>query len=33
MSGKYAALFTPMHMGKLEIKNRIVMCAMGGSLY
>lgn len=31
MSGKYAALFTPMHIGKLEIKNRIVMCAMGGS--
>lgn len=31
MAGKYAALFTPMQIGKLEIKNRIIMCAMGGS--
>ncbi len=31
MAGKYDILFTPMKIGKLEIKNRIVMCAMGGS--
>lgn len=31
MPGKYDILFTPMKVGKVEIKNRIVMCAMGGS--
>jgi len=31
MAGKYDILFTPMQVGKVEIKNRIVMCAMGGS--
>lgn len=28
---KYDALFTPFKIGKCEIKNRYVMCAMGGS--
>lgn len=31
MSGKYDALFTPFKIGKTEIKNRIVLCAMGGT--
>ncbi|MBW9174032.1 FAD-dependent oxidoreductase [Clostridium estertheticum] len=31
MSGKYDALFTPFKIGKTEIKNRIVMCPMGGT--
>jgi len=30
MSGKYDILFTSMKIAKTEIKNRIVMCAMGG---
>ncbi len=30
MAGRYDSLFTPMKIGKTEIKNRIVMCAMGG---
>jgi len=29
--GKYDALFTPMKVGSVEIKNRIVMCPMGGT--
>ena len=34
MNEKYAALFTPFNVGNVEIKNRIVMCSMGGtSLY
>ena len=28
---KYAPLFTPWKVGKVEIKNRIVMCPMGGT--
>ena len=28
---KYEALFTPWSIGKVEIKNRIVMCPMGGT--
>ncbi len=28
---KYAALFTPWKVGNVEIKNRIVMCPMGGT--
>ncbi len=28
---KYQALFTPWKIGKVEIKNRIVMCPMGGT--
>ncbi|AFA49879.1 oxidoreductase [Acetobacterium woodii] len=31
MSGKYEPLFTPFKIGKTEIKNRIVLCAMGGT--
>lgn len=31
MSGKYDAMFTPFKIGKLEIKNRIILCAMGGT--
>lgn len=31
MSGKYDPLFTPFKIGKTEIKNRIVLCAMGGT--
>ena len=31
---KYQALFTPWKIGNVEIKNRIVLCPMGGtSLY
>ena len=30
MSAKYDALFTPWKIGNVEIKNRIVMCPMGG---
>ena len=28
---KYEALFTPWKIGNVEIKNRIVMCPMGGT--
>ncbi len=31
METKYSALFTPWHVGNVEIKNRIVMCPMGGT--
>jgi 2-enoate reductase len=31
MKGKYDALFTPMKIGSITIKNRIVLCAMGGT--
>ena len=31
MDAKYEALFTPWHIGNVEIKNRIVMCPMGGT--
>ena len=31
MKQEYEALFTPWKIGKLEIKNRIVMCSMGGT--
>ena len=31
MNGKYEALFTPWKIGNVEIKNRIVMCPMGGT--
>ena len=31
MNAKYDALFTPWHIGNVEIKNRIVMCPMGGT--
>ena len=31
MDAKYEALFTPWQIGKVEIKNRIVMCPMGGT--
>ncbi|MBQ7389857.1 MAG: FAD-dependent oxidoreductase [Clostridia bacterium] len=31
MSTKYEALFTPWKIGNVEIKNRIVMCPMGGT--
>ena len=31
MDAKYDALFTPWKVGELEIKNRIVMCPMGGT--
>ena len=31
MSAKYEALFTPWKIGNVEIKNRIVMCPMGGT--
>lgn len=31
MDAKYQALFTPWHVGNVEIKNRIVMCPMGGT--
>jgi len=31
MKKEYEALFTPWKIGKLEIKNRIVMCSMGGT--
>ncbi len=31
MDQKYDALFTPWKIGKVEIKNRIVMCPMGGT--
>ena len=31
MDAKYEALFTPWRIGKVEIKNRIVMCPMGGT--
>ena len=31
MNEKYNALFTPWNIGKVEIKNRIVMCPMGGT--
>ena len=31
MDSKYDALFTPWKIGNVEIKNRIVMCPMGGT--
>ena len=31
MKAKYEALFTPWKVGNVEIKNRIVMCPMGGT--
>ena len=31
MDSKYQALFTPWKIGNVEIKNRIVMCPMGGT--
>ncbi len=31
MEAKYDALFTPWRVGNVEIKNRIVMCPMGGT--
>ena len=31
MNSKYQALFTPWKVGNVEIKNRIVMCSMGGT--
>jgi 2-enoate reductase len=31
MPGKYEALFTPFRIGNLTVKNRIVLCAMGGT--
>ncbi len=31
MDTKYKALFTPWQIGKVEIKNRIVLCPMGGT--
>ena len=31
MSSKYEALFTPWKIGNVEIKNRIVLCPMGGT--
>ena len=31
MEAKYSALFTPWKIGNVEIKNRIVMCPMGGT--
>ena len=31
MDAKYQALFTPWKIGNVEIKNRIVMCPMGGT--
>ncbi len=31
MTGKYDILFTPMKIGSMEVKNRFVMCAMGGT--
>ena len=31
MDNKYSAIFTPWKIGNVEIKNRIVMCSMGGT--
>ncbi len=31
MDQKYEALFTPWKIGNVEIKNRIVLCPMGGT--
>ena len=31
MDAKYESLFTPWKVGNVEIKNRIVMCPMGGT--
>lgn len=31
MQGKYEALFKPMKVGNVTIKNRVVLCAMGGT--
>lgn len=31
MNPKYDALFTPWKIGNVEIKNRIVLCPMGGT--
>ena len=31
MNPEYAPLFTPWKIGAVEIKNRIVLCPMGGT--
>lgn len=31
MNERYEALFTPWKIGNVEIKNRIVLCPMGGT--
>ena len=31
MKSKYEALFTPMKVGSITLKNRIILCAMGGT--
>jgi 2-enoate reductase len=31
MKGQYEALFTPMKVGGITLKNRIILCAMGGT--
>ena len=31
MNSEYSALFTPWKIGNVEIKNRIVLCPMGGT--
>jgi len=31
MKGKYEALFTPLKIGGITLKNRIILCAMGGT--
>ena len=31
MDAKYEALFTPWKVGNVEIRNRIVLCPMGGT--
>ena len=33
MENKYSAIFTPWKIGNVEIKNRIVMCSMGGNVF
>lgn len=31
MDNKYSSIFTPWKIGNVEVKNRIVMCSMGGT--
>jgi 2-enoate reductase len=31
MAGQYEVLFTPMNIGGITVKNRIILCAMGGT--
>ena len=31
MDSKYAALFQPLNVGKVTLKNRVILCAMGGT--